>query len=102
MCWSPPWSAWQLEEPGLPGGEFRAVDPPYTHEPASISLHGAADGGQSVRRTAREQSIAGENRMQWKRGEVMGVWVWLIVAWIILAWVFGDFWWFRPLMRELR
>jgi hypothetical protein len=47
-------------------------------------------------------SIAGENRMQWKRGEVMGVWVWLIVAWIILAWVFGDFWWFRPLMRELR
>lgn len=40
--------------------------------------------------------------MQWKRGEVLGVWVWIIVAWIILAWVFGDVWWFRPLLRDLR
>ena len=42
------------------------------------------------------------NRMHWKRGEVMGVWVWILVAWIILAWVFNDFWWFRPLWREIR
>jgi hypothetical protein len=39
--------------------------------------------------------------MQWKRGEVMGLWVWIAVAWLILAWVFNDFWWFRPLMRQL-
>lgn len=41
------------------------------------------------------------NLMHWKRGEVMGVWVWILVAWIILAWVFKDFWWFRPLWREI-
>ncbi|MDT8436443.1 MAG: hypothetical protein RRA92_06770 [Gemmatimonadota bacterium] len=37
-----------------------------------------------------------------KKGEILGLWVWVIVAWLILAWVFGDFWWFRPLWREIR
>jgi hypothetical protein len=36
-----------------------------------------------------------------KRGEVIGVWVWGIAIWIILAFAFGDFWWFRPLYRQL-
>lgn len=36
-----------------------------------------------------------------KRGEVVGVWVWVIVVWIILALAFQDFWWFRPLYRQL-
>ena len=35
-----------------------------------------------------------------KRGEVIGVWVWIIVVWIILAVVFQDFWWFRSLFRQ--
>ena len=36
-----------------------------------------------------------------KTGEVVGVWVWGAVVWIILAFAFGDFWWFRPLYRQL-
>jgi len=36
-----------------------------------------------------------------KKGEVFGVWVWGIAVWVILAFVFGDFWWFRPLYRQL-
>lgn len=40
--------------------------------------------------------------MTLKRGEVMGLWVWIAVVWLILAWVFKDFWWFRPFLRELR
>jgi hypothetical protein len=32
----------------------------------------------------------------------MGLWLWILVAWVILAWVFNDFWWFRPLWREIR
>jgi hypothetical protein len=36
-----------------------------------------------------------------KQGEVIGVWVWGIVVWIILAFAFGDFWWFRPLYRQV-
>lgn len=36
-----------------------------------------------------------------KQGEVIGVWVWIAAVWIILALVFGDFWWFRPLFRQL-
>lgn len=35
-----------------------------------------------------------------KRGEVVGVWVWILVMWIILALVNHDFWWFRPLFRQ--
>jgi len=36
-----------------------------------------------------------------KKGEVIGVWLWGIAVWIILAFAFGDFWWFRPLYRQL-
>ena len=36
-----------------------------------------------------------------KRGEVFGVWVWILVVWGILAVVFNDFFWFRPLFRDL-
>lgn len=35
-----------------------------------------------------------------KRGEVFGVWVWVIVVWIILTMTFHDFLWFRPLFRQ--
>lgn len=35
-----------------------------------------------------------------KRGEVVGVWVWIAVMWAILAMVFKDFFWFRPLFRQ--
>ena len=35
-----------------------------------------------------------------KRGEVFGVWIWIIVMWAILWMVFGDFLWFRPLFRQ--
>ena len=36
-----------------------------------------------------------------KKGEVVGVWVWVIAVWIRLAFAFKDFWWFRPLYRQL-
>lgn len=36
-----------------------------------------------------------------KKGEVMGVWAWIVVIWVILAFTFHDFWWFRPLYRQL-
>jgi hypothetical protein len=48
---------------------------------------------------ATERATAEEPML--KTGEVVGVWVWGAVVWIILAFAFGDFWWFRPLYRQL-
>jgi hypothetical protein len=36
-----------------------------------------------------------------KKGEVAGFWLWAVVVWLILVWVFHDFWWFRPLFRQV-
>jgi hypothetical protein len=36
-----------------------------------------------------------------KKGEVVGLWVWILVIWILLAYTFHDFWWFRPLARQM-
>lgn len=36
-----------------------------------------------------------------KKGEVLGAWIWFAALWVILAFAFGDFWWFRPLFRQL-
>jgi hypothetical protein len=86
---------------GLQFGMVRAAGPLYNWNPASISFLSMARAA-GVRRAATTIPRKRGNRMQWKRGEVMGVWVWILVAWIILAWVFKDFWWFRPLWREIR
>ena len=78
--------------------------PPMVYTPGgpSVSLGPAAADREAVCRGNGAETNAGVYCMQWKRGEVMGLWVWILVAWVILAWVFKDFWWFRPLIRELR